>query len=274
MTYPGCTMKKLLLATTALAALAASAQAADLPVKAPPVVVAAAFSWTGCYIGGNVGWLRTDARADTSPTGPAHANLSAAVLAANSHRYDLDDSSFTGGAQIGCNWQRATWVFGIEGDFNWTDARGSVAVSYPLTGPWIAHTETLTHRLNWFSTARLRLGVAAWERTLLYATGGLAIGRVGSSFLYVTNPANNTWFGERAHTRLGWTVGGGIEHALGNNWSVKAEYLYIDLRSFTVDATRAAAPDVIFSADVHTRVHVARLGLNYRFGAQPVIARY
>jgi outer membrane immunogenic protein len=274
-----------------LAAIAAAspALAADLAVKAPVRKAAvAAFNWSGCYAGGNVGWLRSVASAGTTPTGPSTAGFSAAFLALNSHHYDLDDSAFHGGVQLGCNWQSGSaWILGLEGDFSLSGAKGSATTDYPILcfgcpTEWSAHRETLSHKLDWFSTARARLGFAAWERTMIYATGGLAIGHVKASFDYLAaGGLRPEWFGEETKTRYGWTVGGGVEHAFAGNWSAKLEYLYLDLGSFGVDATFvpnpccAAGPSFVGHADFESRVHVVRLGLNYQFGwVGPVVARH
>jgi outer membrane immunogenic protein len=253
------------------AVLVTPAFAADMPVKArmaPPVV---ASTWSGCYVGANAGWLRTDATLTSTPGGPSVVGF---PIALNTHSYDLDSSSFTGGVQAGCNMQTGRWVLGVEADVNWTGAEKSTIVAFPTVGPWLAHTEAPVHKLSWFSTVRARLGIAATDHTLLYATGGLALGRVTSSFNYVAFVAFPI-AGQEAETRAGWTVGGGLEHAFGNNWSVKAEYLYLDLGSFAYQAMPPVFTGEIYTIDVRTRAHVARLGLNYKFdGSRPLLARY
>lgn len=266
---------------TAAVLITSPALAADIPVKAPPRAVVAAFSWTGCYVGGNVGYIRTDASAHTSPNAaaPNFAAFTPAFLAMNSHDYGLDASSVTGGGQIGCNWQAPSrWIVGLEGDFNWSGAKRSATVAYPIIcfgcpTEWTAHSEALSHKLDWFSTVRARLGFPVWDRTMLYATGGLAIGHVKASFTYrQTGGAQPAWLGEDSFTRVGWTVGGGLEHAFAGNWSVKLEYLYVDLGSSTLTATYdgnpccAGGPGSFFDAEFKTRAHVARVGLNYQFG--------
>jgi outer membrane immunogenic protein len=168
--------------------------------------------------------------------------------------------------QGGCNWQTGSWLVGVEADFNWSGINQSVSAAYPLlAATWFPHTETLTHKLSWFATARARFGLVALEHTLFYATGGFAFGRVKSTFSYVAFPAF-PFFGEYDATRGGWTAGGGIEHAFGRNWSVKAEYLYVDLGSFTYNTVVVPIfTGEAFAANVKTRMHVARLGINYRF---------
>jgi outer membrane immunogenic protein len=271
-----------LLAAAAL--VTGPAIAADIPVKAPPRTAVVAFSWTGCYVGGNVGYIRTDTSGYTSPNAaaPGFAGFTPAFLAMNSHSYGLDASSATAGGQIGCNWQSPSrWIVGLEGDINWSGAKRSVSVAYPIIcfgcpTEWGAHTETLTHKLDWFSTVRARLGFPVWERTMLYATGGLAIGHVKTSYVYRgLGGLQPGWLGDDSATRLGWTAGGGVEHAFAGNWSVKLEYLYIDLGSTSISARFdnnpccPAGANNIFDAEFKTRAHIARLGLNYQFGRRP-----
>ena len=171
----GLTVRRNLLASTALTAsstlLAGAALAADLPVKAPvappPPRV---FSWTGCYIGGNVGGASTSIH---------QRAVVPAVGGNNPTTYDLSgqEGSFTGGGQLGCNWQfNPNWLIGFEGDINSLNASRSI----PFGGENTIRGSQITS-LRWLGTFRGRFGYV-WDRLFLYATGGfLAFGQVNSS---------------------------------------------------------------------------------------------
>jgi outer membrane immunogenic protein len=117
------------------------------------------------------------------------------------------------------------------------------------------------------------------DHWLFYGTGGLAYGNAKFSNVsvatvtltsaqgVVTSNTLSTGF-SGSTTRVGWTVGGGIEKAFNRNWSVKAEYLYVDLGGYTF------APNTAFATDVRLRDHIARIGINYKFDTGPVVAKY
>jgi outer membrane immunogenic protein len=266
-------MKKLLIAGSALASLCAtSAFAADLPVKAPPMV-AAVYSWTGFYVGVNGGysWGRSNATVD--PT----------VVFATNIRHDVDGG--LGGGQIGYNWQvNPKWLLGVEADIQGTGERGSSVDTLPsirLPGIGITGTATSNTSFPWFATFRGRVGWLPDPSLLLYATGGAAVGEV--KFNTQTTLTAQLFDGNTprgapilavgptvfdSNTRVGWTVGGGIEKKFDPHWSAKLEYLYIDLGSATyfggtADETRVSFHD-----------HVFRAGINYEFTSGPVVAKY
>jgi len=244
-------MKRILL-SAALIGLAAPAIAADLPVKARPMapVVQPAFSWTGCYIGANGGWMgqRTsytsapagsylNAAGALAPPNPAGTGLLAGDFTSALHAYDVRQSGATAGGQIGCNYQFGTFLVGAEADLNWagvkTDVNAAFA-AFPSANPAFTispENEVISTRLDWFSTIRGRAGFT-FDRFLVYGTGGLAIGHFHSdtSVTYGTSGtspvfAGATHLGSNTATRYGYAVGGGLEYAITNNWSVKAEYL-------------------------------------------------
>jgi outer membrane immunogenic protein len=264
--------------------IAGPALAADLSARAPvykaPAGVAI-FSWTGCYVGGNVGWIRDRATLDNFPSGQYVVFLTPAERALNSHSYEVDKSGFTGGLQVGCNKQWNSLVLGVEADFNWTGLSQSATATYPPVGPWPTTTESVSHELSWFSTFRARAGYAV-DRVLVYATGGLAVGRVKSSYSNVIAPVAPTIFvGSDSDTRIGWTVGGGLEYAFANNWTVKAEYLYLDFGSFSYNSNFTPNPPFspnagsTWTTDVRSRAQIIRVGLNYKFDwGGPIVASY
>jgi outer membrane immunogenic protein len=268
------TKTKLLAGVAMVVAMAAPAVAADMrmPVKAPPPVAVAVYNWTGFYIGGHAGygWGRSDV--DTSPL-PTPAAFGADPF---SQRFDVD--GFVAGGQIGYNFQTGRWVFGIELDASATGLDGSQTVGpLPLFGGGFdpGSSQTASSELKWLATARLRGGLLVTDYLLLYVTGGLAVGKVEDSVVtdYVGDPFR--YPGSNSDVRFGWTVGGGGEWALGNNWSIKAEYLYVDLGDETIIANPVAAnPPFQVSTNHEFHAHIARVGLNYRFGAAPLVARY
>lgn len=233
-------MRKVTLSLLAAAGLvlgAQSASAADLgrPVyKAPAPAVVAAYNWSGFYIGGHLGgaWSSEEAR---DPV----AGLTGVT----------DPDGFIGGVQAGYNWQADRWVFGIEGDWSWSGADGSA----PLVGTFSADH-------NWYATLTGRVGYA-WDNWLWYVKGGAA----WSDTEYRYNA-----FGTLSDTRVGWTLGTGVEWALAPQWSAKLEYNYLD---FGKDTFAFVGGPV----DVDTQVHLVKAGINYRFGGYgkaPVVANY
>ena len=256
-------MKKLLLGIVALAAAsAAPAVAADMPIKARPVV--AAFSWQGCYFGiqGGANWGRS--RHDGFPPGPIeitpYFNLSGGEA----------------GIEYGCNYALGGgWVFGTESDFSWTNKRGS---SFD-TGPGGVPTFESTTRERWFSTTRIRLGMG-WDRTLLYVTGGLALARVEATLN--THLVGFPIFTE-SRTLWGGTIGAGLEQIIAPNWSIKAEYLFMSFanKDYRFGNDPLVGPQGINAqrSGVNLSDHVFRLGINYRFAecllfCGAVVAKY
>ena len=274
---------------------ASSAFAADLAPRytKAPVVAAIVYDWTGFYIGGNVGYSWGRASTDGTLTGTqnvsvfrtAGANLISStdtVLATLPLTGRANVNGFIGGGQAGYNWQRGTWLFGLEGDLQYSDERGTGEICIVAGCAIGTGLLTANYRLDWFGTARGRVGFLPTERLLLYATGGLAYGHLSA-----TTPLLPLSWGS---TRAGWTVGVGAEAAIDNHWSVKLEYLYMDLGN--VGSSGASATGVVnqlntpqqgfntvttttLTSAFRTRFtdNILRVGLNYRFGG-PVVARY
>jgi outer membrane immunogenic protein len=239
----GHAMKKLLLAAIAAATLASGAKAADLGVPRMPIataVVAPVFSWTGFYLGLNAGF------------GIANTNIGALTGGA----VPGSGVGFIGGGQIGYNHQINNFVLGLEADLGYFGVSRSGLLA--PGGP------NLTWRTTWDASIRGRAGVAI-DRTLLYVTGGLAIADLRLSFPPFGVLAV---FPGQSETRVGWTVGAGIEHAITPNWTVRAEYLYANYGSKTYFAG-AFGP-------VSLQTHKFRLGVNYLFSTGPsaLVARY
>jgi outer membrane immunogenic protein len=246
-------MKKLFLATTAFVVLvAASAGAADMstrPVYAPPAPV---YSWTGIYWGGNIGYSWGQSKNDRTLVGFG-------VTATESQ--DID--GVIGGGQTGYNYQFGAWVFGLEADIQASGQKGGS--TFQVLGLPTA-TLTTDHKLEWFGTARPRLGVLATPNLLLYGTGGVAFGQVKDSYTATVAGLGTVATATVDNVKAGWTAGAGIEGALGGGWSAKVEYLYIDLGKLQQTVTLPLA-GVTATFDSRVTDNIVRVGLNYKWGA-------
>ncbi|HLN09875.1 MAG TPA: outer membrane protein, partial [Xanthobacteraceae bacterium] len=219
--------------------------AADLPqpvYKAPPVAPPVAYNWTGFYVGGNIG-------------GGFASFSDSSIVRATTRTHTTNADGVIGGGQIGYNYQFApNWVAGVEADFQGSSQkRSSTSVAAGVT-------TTETDSLPWFGTARGRIGFTPVDRWLVYATGGLAYGEVKAMDTF--NTANMVATTTGNTTKVGWTVGGGVEAALFGNWTGKIEYLYIDLPNTTFNSVAFARPDTI---GTHLHENIGRVGMNYRF---------
>ncbi|HEY7457588.1 MAG TPA: outer membrane protein [Xanthobacteraceae bacterium] len=211
----------------------ASAFAADAPVrgpiaKAPPATAAALFNWSGFYYGIQAGYAWGDSTHVDPATGLSSGNI--------------DVNGWLLGGTIGANWQSGALVVGVEGDLAWANVDGSGGSAAACVGA--CFTE-----LNWLGTGRVRAGLAA-DAYLFYVTGGVAFGGV---------EGGQAGFGSGDKTRVGWTVGAGVEAAVAQNWTAKIEYLYADLG----DKTTYTSPSGTFNVDYKS--HIVRVGLNYKF---------
>jgi outer membrane immunogenic protein len=268
-------MKQLLLATTAAVALSAAAQAADMPVKAPPLAVAV-YSWNGCYIGGNAGANQTRTRFAWD-FGPAFPDT-AAFIAGRGAGADatLRTTGFTGGGGIGCNVQQGRWVWGVEWDLQVHTGSTSRFVDLVPFGLPAGNTLSEEVKTRWLATVRGRAGFTLTEQVLVYGTGGVAF--INAFFNDHTNYPAAVQDISLTATRAGWVWGGGVEYAFSSNWSGKVEYLHADfgnVSSVSQAFTLAGAPvaNAFLTHNHRVTTDIVRVGLNYRFGG-PVIARY
>jgi outer membrane immunogenic protein len=233
-------MKKLILGTVALSAIGVAnvASAADMPLKAPPIIPVV-YNWTGCYVGANGGykWGRFRDSADNALETAQITGLPP-VLIPGTH-LDLDPVNTSSGAfggQIGCRWENADhWVFGFEGDVDWTNLQGTAtATAGNIVGagagtPFIAGDSFYNHA-RWESSARIVLG-RSYDRWFFYGTGGLAFTKVDMAGIFpatiglngVPLPAS---FGADSKVLTGGTVGLGTLYKITRNWEIGAEYRY------------------------------------------------
>jgi outer membrane immunogenic protein len=218
---------------------AGPALAADLAVKAPRAApLMPIFSWTGCYIGGNAGgvWGHSDT---TETLGGAWLTLSPpadnAAIQANGSR-SISTSGFTGGGQIGCNFQTGSLVLGLEADGEYTGLSGSAfsSVILPIAGTQVNNSASVSSYSLF--TVRPRVGFAAGQ-WLFYVTGGLAVGNVKFSDTQTYLATLTSASGSVSSTKAGWAAGGGVEYAIDNHWIAGVEYLHVDLGSVGFNTT-------------------------------------
>jgi outer membrane immunogenic protein len=230
-------MKKAALGIIAIAALIGTpALAADMALKAPPPPPPPAWSWTGFYGGleAGAGW-GTSRQTDTSGVTSG----------------DYSQSGGLFGGTIGYNSQINHIVFGLEADLSWTGIDGSVSLPVCTAGKG---TMCFTN-MQGLNTDRARLGIA-WDRFLVYVTGGLA----GASIYDGQQSCATPTAGASCGTQTEWTgtIGGGVEAYLAPKLSLKLEYLYADFgtkQSYTV----------VIPVSVSERVNILRAGINYHF---------
>jgi outer membrane immunogenic protein len=263
-------MKNNLMCGAAVAALAIASPAMAAPPAPVPI-----YSWTGFYAGGNFGysWGRVQSTlsdpdfvflgnvSNTQTTYPAHMNLDGVI----------------GGGQFGYNRQIGKdWVVGFEVDFQGSAERSNIGFTtvYDCEGEGVSTcslAQTRSASINWFDTARLRVGLLLTPTTMVYGTGGLAVGQVRLSGS-VTDDFNNTnqsfTYGS-SRINVGYALGVGVESALSNtrDWTWKIEYLYLDLGSLS-----GSGPNPItngtYTWDARFIDNILRVGLNYRFTHQ------
>jgi outer membrane immunogenic protein len=259
--------RKLLLSSVALAALTGTALAADLPSQAPPPVYVPPppiFTWTGFYLGINGGGAE----------GNTHFDFNNLGVTTSGHEFG---GGFIGGT-AGYDWS-TPWggvgggglVFGVLVDADWADLTNGFNCAGVLGFSCDA-------RVNFLGSARGRVGIG-WEHALLYVSGGLGVGNARFS---VTD--NLTGFSAVDNvTRIGFTVGGGIEYAITPNWAAKVEYLLYDFENshsgFLFPATGFGVLDNT-NVSTTTLIHTVRFGIDYRFlpppppPPAPIIAKY
>ena len=223
------------------------------------------FDWTGPYIGLHVGYGWGDADTDFNPLPSAtqFVNLAPQTLRP-------DPSGAVGGIQGGYNYQMGCFVFGIEADFSGSGMSGTKNVSPIIQNngtPFAGGVLSAHQSTDWYGTVRPRVGFLAMPTLLLYATGGFAYGEVNYSASTDYRPVGNTVYASSySKTKVGWTVGAGAEYAVSKHWTVKTEYLYIDLGSESAIANpQIPAGTNQVGYKWQTTDHTFNVGLNYKF---------
>ncbi|WP_448951154.1 outer membrane protein [Labrys neptuniae] len=263
-------------AASMLATTAFAADLAPAPVEpAAPTVVP--FSWTGFYLGVNAGVDFAHDKFTMSPYGlwSTAGDSSSSPFIREKGSPTLSPVGFTGGVQAGYNWQQGQIVYGIEADFSGTDLSKQRLIGPVRTNFNVPMDFKEKMKSDWLTTARARIGWAL-DRILLYATGGVAVAdySYSSGYVYGTNNPNFAGglisYGSKSRTLVGWTIGAGAEYALTNHWTVKAEYLFVDLGNApsirTAESGGVPGPTTYsIKSKSHLTENVLRLGVNYKF---------
>ena len=238
------------------------------------VSTAHAADFKGFYVGGYVGGTngRSDAATTTvfSPTGYFATTSVPAIATAGAQK--LRPSGFTGGGQVGYNFQSGVFVLGLETDFgsmSLSDSKSTTA-TYPCCAP-TAFTVTQSIETSWLFTLRPRVGFTAGP-LLVYGTGGLAMTNANYQAVFTDTFATAHENGGKEDNLTGWTAGGGAEVKFGGRWSVKGEYLYANFGDLSTTSNNLTAftPPISFPSNTFThradlRAHIYRFGLNFHF---------
>lgn len=271
-------VRKFLLASVgALAVTTGSAFAADLPSRAPPPVYvppAPIFTWTGVYIGGQIGYAWSSGSNNFNGFDP----FTGVAFVTNAGG---NPNGVIGGANVGYNYQINQWVLGLEGSVDGTSLSNTALATVPVFGGISTVSAHSTADIQ--GSIRGRLGIA-WDRALIYATGGVAFGGFNTDLnVFGTDAIGAPIFGSTniSTTRVGWTVGGGIQYAVTNNWSVRAEYRYTDWGTINQNGVfndpAFITPTAAFIGERHLKQNQVQVGFDYKFDLftpPPVVAKY
>jgi outer membrane immunogenic protein len=268
-------MKRFFLAGLAFSALIMPAMAADMPLKALPPPP----TWTGLYWGANVGWIGSSQYNITNTgTDTGNGGFGTALgLGAIPGTIAVSHSGFFGGGQIGYNWQAdPSWVWGVEADFQGSTANGSAGAVFLGTPAFRPITTVFKYELDDLGTVRARLGWLSSPNVLWYGTAGVAYGETKLSSTAQCPTFGPPCFTESSaslssnHMSVGWTAGAGVEWKLTSVWSVKAEYLYVDLGSNQTNTitytyrTLGTNNTSSLTSTVHEKDNIVRFGVNYK----------
>jgi outer membrane immunogenic protein len=258
-------MKSTLLASVSIAALfiVNGANAADLAVKARPMVAAApVYSWTGCYVGVHAGWGW--GRNHANQTGTSFSNSVGAF--SSSSRIDTSGALF--GGQVGCNYQfSGNWVAGIQFDAAGTDINGHGHDQWDPTDK----RDEFGVKSDWLASVTGRVGYTIYDNQgMLYVKGGGAW--VHNKWdLSQTDLTWSSFF--PSETKAGWTVGVGAEWKFTQNWSGFVEYNYYTFGGNKVLATGVNDPLAVLTSGKQD-LSTVKVGVNYSFTQGPLVARY
>jgi outer membrane immunogenic protein len=267
-------IKTLLSGISLLIAAQATADAAGLSSESPaPVFNVPGYSWTGAYLGGNLGGARASSDPRTTTTlgsagsyfFPASISAIAAVGAQN-----IRTSGIADGAQGGYNWQTGRLVLGLEADFSYVGLKGTATGSaiYACCAP-TGFSINSSARSDWLVTARPRIG-AAVDNVLFFVTGGVAVTDLHSAFMFGDDNSSATASGSQSKTIIGGTRGGGVEAGFSSHWTIKVEYQYVNFgnisaASANLTSSFGPSPLNVFTHSTDLNARLYRLGVNYRF---------
>ena len=250
-----------------------------------------------CHVGVNAGggWTNESFTTSTPPTGVTggpNTLITGPFNGSDNNGWGTSVSTsnnggFAGGGQVGCDYQTGAFVFGGEADIQGYTAKANSTTSLAAVGaPSVTVSNSFSSQTPWFGTVRGRIGTTAFNPTVLvYATGGFAYGRENiTDNMTVTRGATlvEQFPFSTSSTKTGWTVGGGLEWMFAPNWSIRAEYLYVQLDAnagqvlnTAVLGTSAEATDAMRLDTGKDKLKIVRVGLDYKFEwAGPVVARY
>ena len=246
---------------------------ADMPLKAP-VSPAAAYNWTGWYVGGNVGYgwgINSGPGVSVvDPAGPGFVGFSSYFAAGGNRIQNLNPRGIIGGGEIGYNWSWSpSWVVGLVADFQGSGitAAATNMPTAPSFGVAATTAQSNADQIDWFGTVRAKFGFAE-NNWLLYATSGLAYGRVATSgsFICVSAAcAGLNFAGANSATNVGGAVGAGLDYGLTSNWIVGVEYLYIDLGKQSYTETQPALTPSTLTISNRAAANIVRASLDYKF---------
>jgi outer membrane immunogenic protein len=296
-------MRKLFLlgmSMIAAVALGSAAQAADMPLKAPPPPAPVMYNWTGGYIGFHIGgaWLNGNGHDNFDRVD--HFNC-IGLVCFDDNGLGHNNGRFIGGGQIGYNYQVNQYVWGIEGQISGVashnDDQACGFFTFTPVGAAVVHDSLFRcrDRSGWLATLAARLGVAFGQTGdwLLYIKGGGAFADANVGLRFRDDCAaltavisaicnSNVAFNNNDNTRTGWMIGVGLERGGWGNWSWKLEYNFMDFghRDIHLDncfaTTCVVGTRLVQDLDFDRQISVVKFGLNYHFApaAAPVAARY
>jgi outer membrane immunogenic protein len=280
-------LKQSMAALAAAAAGSSGAMAADLAVKAPPPPpLAPAATWQGFYVGGSVGasWLHstqddTAAVLDTTSFGFAGGINGLVNSTTGGSSATANAAGFLGGLHLGYNLQSGNFVYGLEGDFSWVGSTSATSNGVFINQAGYTYSSRMHHgttvsssKVSELATLRARFGLD-FNGTLPYLTAGVAWGHIENSFT-MSGAGYSGPTATATATQKSWVpgivLGGGIEHKLTQNWTVRGEIMWVGFKDMSVGnpmfsttyggLTSTGAP-VKFSNELT----IGEIGLNYRF---------
>lgn len=223
-----------------------------------------AANWAGPYVGVNAGygWGNADTNISPLPTAAAFANLMPTTIKPKVN-------GAVAGGQVGYNWVSGNWVYGLEADMSWSGMKDTVMQTPIIQNngtPW-AGTLTVSQKITSFGTLRGRIGQDVGNNVLIFGSGGLAWGTVKTNLNSDFRPQGNVQYpASQSKTKLGWTLGGGVEWAFNPTTTFKVEYLYVNLgkQSITANPVPANPPFQVYY-DWKAKAHIVRAGVNFLF---------
>lgn len=262
--------KKILLASLGACVLSGStALAADLLPPPPPPPPP--FTWTGVYVGGQIGYAWGAGTFDSTGFDPITHSFISGTL-------DNNPNGVLGGAHVGAQYQFNQWVVGLEGSVDGTSLTNTALASFPSAFGGSTLTAQTSAEVQ--GSIRGKFGFA-WDRLLIYATGGVAFGDFTTDFLLSAPSFHPPFFASTntSSTRVGWTVGGGVQYAVTDTWWVFAEYRFTDFGSLQDNLVASGLPVGGFlNGNRQLEQNQVQVGFSYRFDLTPplppVVAKY